>query len=207
MLQSLLHEGALFPVFQPIVDLRQGTVFGHEALIRGPVNTPWHSPVALLGLAAAESRQVEFELHCVEVILRHWQILASPGRLFLNMGPDALIAATHGARPDWLERTFGRFRVKARCLTVEITEQQAVRDMAALQHAMTTLRTLGASVALDDLGEGHSSLQLWTMLKPDIVKIDKFLSRAFQVIRTSLSSFVPLPAWARRLKRYWWPKA
>ena len=174
MLQSLLHDGVLFAVFQPIVDLRQGTVSGHEALIRGPLDSPWHSPLALFGLAAAESRWVEFELHCVEVILRHWQTLKNPGRLFLNMGPDTLIAATQGDRFDWLERTFDSFRIEARCVTVEITEQHAVRDMATLQHAVTTLRALGASVALDDLGEGHSGLRLWAELKPDIVKIDKF---------------------------------
>ena len=70
------------PFFQPIADLRQGTIFGHEALIRGPVGTPLHSPLELLALAARESRLTEFELHCVEVILAHWGQLNEPGRLF-----------------------------------------------------------------------------------------------------------------------------
>lgn len=82
MLQPLLHEDALFPLFQPIVDLRQGIVFGHEALIRGPLGTSLHSPLAMLSLAAAESRLVEFELHCVDVILRHWGKLKNAERLF-----------------------------------------------------------------------------------------------------------------------------
>jgi len=174
MLQSLLHDGALFPLFQPIVDLRQCAVFGHEALIRGPVDTPWHSPMALFGLAKTESRLVEFELHCAEVIFRQWRVLNNPGRLFLNLSPDALVAAMDGDRPSWLERALRRYRIEAQGITVEITEQQVVSDRAALQRAVTKLHVLNATVALDDLGEGHSSLRHWAELKPDFVKIDKF---------------------------------
>ena len=68
-MQFLMGEDVLFAVFQPIVDLHQGTVLGHEALIRGPVDTPWHPPLAMLALAATVSRSVDFELHCVATVL------------------------------------------------------------------------------------------------------------------------------------------
>ena len=41
-LQCLMDEGGLYAVFQPPVDIRNGTVYGHEALIRGPVDGPLH---------------------------------------------------------------------------------------------------------------------------------------------------------------------
>lgn len=131
-------------------------------------------PLALLGLAAAESRLVEFELHCVQVILRQWQTLKNPGRLFLNMSPDALVTAMEGERPNWLERALGQHRIEAHGVTVEITEQQTAGDRTALQRAVATLHALGTTVAMDDMGEGHSSLRLWAELKPDFVKIDKY---------------------------------
>ena len=166
------------PFFQPIADLRQGTIFGHEALIRGPVGTPLHSPLELLALAARESRLTEFELHCVEVILAHWGQLNEPGRLFVNMSADALVAAMGGVGAAcWLERMLAHHDVSARNVTVELTEQRAAGNPEALQHAVKALHALGARVALDDFGEGHSNLRRWKDLQPDFVKIDKLLTQ------------------------------
>ncbi|HEX7863834.1 MAG TPA: phosphodiesterase [Variovorax sp.] len=169
---------AISPFFQPIVDLRQGTVLGHEALIRGTPGSSLHSPQALLAQAAAESRLTGFELHCVEVILAHWGRLAKPGRLFVNMSADALIAAmgaTNGACP--LEQMLAQHGVAVRDVTVEITEQRAAGDAEALRQAVKALHALGARVALDDFGEGHSNLRRWKDLRPDFVKIDKLLTQ------------------------------
>lgn len=47
-LARLLRAGGLHCVFQPLADLREGNIYSHEALIRGPENSPLHSPDALL---------------------------------------------------------------------------------------------------------------------------------------------------------------
>ncbi|SFP82577.1 diguanylate cyclase (GGDEF) domain-containing protein [Variovorax sp. OK605] len=184
---------AIFPFFQPIVDLRRGTVFGHEALIRGPAGTALHSPLALLALAANESRLTEFELHCAEVILAEWGRQAEPGRLFVNMSADALTAAMSEAgevseagdvsesssagSACWLERMLAQHGVAARDVTIELTEQRAAGNPEALRQAVKALHALGARVALDDFGEGHSNLRRWKELHPDYVKIDKLLTQ------------------------------
>jgi EAL domain-containing protein (putative c-di-GMP-specific phosphodiesterase class I)/GGDEF domain-containing protein len=175
-LDALFATGALHALLQPIVDLRRGTVWAHEALIRGPAGTPLHSPMAMLALAAAESRLVEFELQCMTVILGQWQALDDPGHLFLNLSADALIAAMAGESPGGLGRALARHGLEAKAVTVEITEQHGASDLAALRHAVATLRGLGMSVALDDFGEGHSSLRLWADLRPEFVKTDKFFT-------------------------------
>jgi EAL domain-containing protein (putative c-di-GMP-specific phosphodiesterase class I) len=176
-LQPLFGRGTLVPLFQPIVDLQRGTVWGHEALIHGPADTPLHSPTALFGLTAAESRLVEFELHCVAVILEQWQALKDPRRLFLNMSANALIVALEGEHLSRIESVLARHQIDAKSVTVEITEHQGTGDIAALRSAVARLRAFGASVALDDFGEGHSSLRLWAELKPDFVKADKFFTQ------------------------------
>ncbi|MBX9958845.1 MAG: hypothetical protein K2Y15_01800 [Burkholderiaceae bacterium] len=38
-LARLLREDALYPVFQPVVDLKTAAVHAHEALIRGPAGS------------------------------------------------------------------------------------------------------------------------------------------------------------------------
>ncbi|MGH1463238.1 MAG: GGDEF domain-containing protein, partial [Neptuniibacter sp.] len=47
MLLEILESEALYPHFQPIVDLKKGRVIGHEALIRGPAGSVMASPGAL----------------------------------------------------------------------------------------------------------------------------------------------------------------
>ncbi|RYF42309.1 MAG: diguanylate phosphodiesterase, partial [Comamonadaceae bacterium] len=47
-LARLMREGGLYCVFQPLADLREGGIYAHEALIRGPVDSPMHRPDALL---------------------------------------------------------------------------------------------------------------------------------------------------------------
>lgn len=171
-------HAAITPFFQPIVDLRQGTVFGHEALIRDTADSTPHSPQALLALAAVESRLTGFELQCVEVILAQWGRLAKPGRLFVNMSADTLIAAmgfANGACP--LERMLAQHGIAIRDVTVELTEQRAAGDAEALRQAVNALHAMGARLALDDFGEGHSNLRRWKELRPDFVKIDKLLTQ------------------------------
>lgn len=120
----------ILPFFQPIVDLRQGTIFGHEALVRGPASTALHNPEALLAQAASESRLTEFELHCVEIVLTAWSRLDDPGRLFVNLSPDALTAAMGGVGSAcWLERMLARCDIAARDITVELTEQRARKSV------------------------------------------------------------------------------
>jgi EAL domain-containing protein (putative c-di-GMP-specific phosphodiesterase class I) len=39
------------------------------------------------------------------------------------------------------------------------------------------VRSVGIALALDDFGDGRSSLRLWSQLKPEIVKIDKYFTK------------------------------
>jgi GGDEF domain-containing protein len=52
-----------------------------------------------------------------------------------------------------------------------------VRDVEALAGAVARLRRHKVALALDDFGDGRSSLRLWSELKPEIVKIDKYFTR------------------------------
>jgi EAL domain-containing protein (putative c-di-GMP-specific phosphodiesterase class I) len=57
---------------------------------------------------------------------------------------------------------------------IELTETQPTHDYVRLKEALLHYRDMGFEIALDDLGEGFSSLRLWSELKPEFVKIDKY---------------------------------
>jgi EAL domain-containing protein (putative c-di-GMP-specific phosphodiesterase class I)/GGDEF domain-containing protein len=177
-LPSAKPHPAIAAFFQPIVDLRQGTIFGHEALIRGGTGIALPNPEAMLAQAAAESRLTGFELHCVEAVLAQWGRLSKPGRLFVNMSADTLIEAMDASDGTcWLERMLTNREISVRDVTVELTEQCAASDAEALRQAVKALHALGARIALDDFGQGHSNLRRWKDLQPDYVKIDKLLTQ------------------------------
>ncbi|MDD0810564.1 EAL domain-containing protein [Curvibacter sp. RS43] len=172
-----MERQALHCVFQPIADLRSGSIFGHEALIRGPVDSPWHRPDVLLALAAQEDLLFEFELFCVHTALAQWGALGEPGRLFVNISADALVQAVNLHDSKAIVDTAWRCGVSPRMLVLELTEHERVSDMSQLHLAVQHLHAAGVSLALDDFGDGRSSLRLWSELKPAYVKIDKYFTR------------------------------
>jgi EAL domain-containing protein (putative c-di-GMP-specific phosphodiesterase class I) len=58
-------------------------------------------------------------------------------------------------------------------LTLEITEQAAIQDLARTASRLEALRSEGVRVAIDDFGTGFSSLQYLSRLPVDILKIDR----------------------------------
>jgi diguanylate cyclase (GGDEF)-like protein len=176
-LGRLMQSQALFPMFQPIANAEDGSVYAHEALIRGPAGTALHGAEALFRVAREEDVVIDFELFCVELALAHWGRLNQPGRLFVNISAGALVQVVHKRGRNMLIDYVRGFGISPRMLVFEITEHERVSDMQALVTVVQEVRSTGAGVALDDFGDGRSSLRLWSELRPDYVKIDKYFSK------------------------------
>ncbi len=173
-LARLMQAGGLYCVFQPLGDLREGSIFAHEALVRGPEGSPFHTPDVLLEMARRERLLQDFELMCVFTALHNWGEHGAPGRLFVNISADALVHAVLLCGEGRMGETVRSFGVSARMLVLEITEHERVTDMPALREAIREVHACGARLALDDFGDGRSSLRLWSEVKPDFVKIDRY---------------------------------
>ena len=104
-----VDELDLRPVFQPIVDLRDGAVVGYEALMRsGPADGELHSAQALLAAARREDSMLALDLAARDAALRAADHagLDAPFSLFLNADPATLdgelarapVDALHAAR-------------------------------------------------------------------------------------------------------------
>jgi len=176
-LRQVMANGQLYPVFQPLVNLANGTIYAHEALIRGPHGTPLHTPDALLQAAAQEQLGYAFEIACIKAALQVWGQMKVPGRLFVNISAAVLLQLLKTNQSDELLRQIAGMGVTARMLVLEITEHERVQDMDQLAHEVQAVRAAGISLALDDFGDGRSSLRLWSQLKPELVKIDKYFTK------------------------------
>jgi EAL domain-containing protein (putative c-di-GMP-specific phosphodiesterase class I) len=90
--------------------------------------------------------------------------------LFLNLHPADL--------PD--EQLFlpdGPLAAVADRVVLEITERASLDAIHDVRSRIASLRGLGFRIAVDDLGAGYAGLTSFTLLEPDIVKLDMALVR------------------------------
>jgi diguanylate cyclase (GGDEF)-like protein len=187
-LQALLRRG-LSSHFQPIVDLRAALVHGHEALVRGPSGHALATPEALFEAARRLDLVIPLEFACVRVALASFARRGAAGKLFVNLSASALIGALGGGRIEDSLQFLRRCGVPSDRLVVELTEHERVSSTGALQAVLDLLRLHGVQLALDDFGDGRSSLRLWSELKPDYVKIDQYFTRGLAVDSDKLQTY------------------
>lgn len=171
--RRLLADGGLHLHVQPIVDLLQERIVGHETLVRTLPGCAWSTPDRLFAAARREGCTRELELACLTMAIARWRQETGFGQLFVNVSAQAIIDAT---ATDWF-RALDTTRPSLAGVVLELTEHERVEDLAPLQEALTRWRAAGAQLALDDFGDGRSSLRLWSELHPEYVKIDMYFVR------------------------------
>ena len=151
-LARLMRHGGLHCVFQPLADLREGSVYAHEALIRGPQGSPLHTPDQLLACAARERILLDFELVCVFTALEQWGRQQDAGRLFVNISADALVHGVALVGAQRLGEVVRGFGLSARMLRAanDINGDQRTWVTRALHARFKTL--FGRRVGLLGLG-------------------------------------------------------
>ena len=174
-LRRLLDAGAVRPVFQPVVDLAEGKLWGYEVLSRG--TGPLESAGALFGAARKYRLLWELEEVCRRVAL---EALAREGV------PSSVRMAFNVSAATFLDpRFFQSFSHKVvrsaglvpEQIILEITEQEAFCDAEAMGSAVALARDQGFAVAIDDLGAGFAGLMRLLICRPDVIKLDLSLVR------------------------------
>lgn len=164
-INELIGTEAVSCALQPIIDLNTGSLVGAEALARfhdGRSPDQWFRE-ARLARRAKQLDALAFN-HALKVFAH----LDHAAYLSVNASPELLLDASFRNRllasPYPLDR-----------LVIEITEHAQVADYADLKAAISTLRTRGIRLAIDDTGAGYSSLTHVIELRPDILKLDRAL--------------------------------
>lgn len=169
-LQEIIQQRKLTALFQPILNLDTGEFHGYEGLIRGPSDSTLHSPINLFGAAAQQNLTLEVEMLSRQIVLETFVQLNLPGKLFLNVSPETLLHPSfkNGCTLNFIRK----LGLSPERVVIEITENQPTYDFAGMRSALLHYRAMGFQIAIDDLGEGFSSLRLWSELRPEFIKID-----------------------------------
>lgn len=168
---EILHKDMITAAFQPIVDIRQKRIHGHETLMR--VDHPLiSSPLVLLDCAEKLNvlRDVSFDIH--RAAMRRVDNLERGQKLFINLHPRDFIEYENLDDPT--NPFYGADLSK---LVLEITERYLLQPDDRIHSIIRFFKGLGAGIALDDLGSGFSNLEVLTSLEPDYIKLDISLIR------------------------------
>lgn len=196
--REMLAAGQVASRFQPIVQLSDGQVAGHEALSRGPAGSGLECPRLLFAAAAEEGCELALDAACRAAALQRaaaagWAA-GSDGPLFLNARPGAL--AGPGFLPE-LESAVAAAGRAPRDVVLEVSE--AERLDAELNGLLSACRAAGFWIALDDAGAGRCGLQAIADVRPDVVKVDRGLVAGMDVHRGRRAAVAALAGLAREL--------
>lgn len=163
--------------FQPLLDLRSGTIAGLEALVRwkhperGLVAPLEFIPVAEeTGLIIPLGRWILQEA-CREA--SHWP---AGMRVAVNLSPRQFRS---GTLVEDVAAALVRSGLEHGRLELEITESVLLDDDRKTMAALHDLRKLGVRICMDDFGTGYSSLSYLRTFPFDKIKIDRSFVQDF----------------------------
>jgi EAL domain-containing protein (putative c-di-GMP-specific phosphodiesterase class I) len=176
---DFLSHGQMKPHFQPIVDLRNGRVFGREALMRGKLGGTDVRGGELLAAAEAHDALFSFDYRARTAALEVGLPLLPDGEvLFVNLDPRATLDVESSMRTTW--PVVGRLGADPSRICLEIVRPERCPDRELLRDLVAAHRKRGALLALDDLSGGSESLASLEALRPDVAKIDQALTAGIQ---------------------------
>lgn len=168
--------------FQPIVDVEMGRVFAYEALVRGLNGEPADSILSL----ADDTNRYALDQGCrVKAIemAAELGVQTSDASLCINFYPNAIYNPATCLRKT-IETT-SRTGFPLHRLIFEITEGEKVEDHDHLKGIIREYKARGMRVAIDDFGAGYAGLNMLANFQPDILKIDRELTREADKRRAS----------------------
>lgn len=173
-----MRRGEIVLHYQPKVNVATGAPAGVEALARW--NHPRRGLLAPAGwLSATEHRWLEWRF--CSYVLREavrqaaaWRAAGNDVVVCVNVSPCCFVRR---GLPRLVARTLAQHDLPASHLCVEMTEEAL--DLSEQSLAISReLRDMGVTLALDDFGVGHSSMDRLVGLPIDELKIDRrFVSR------------------------------
>ncbi len=174
-----LQDGELRVLYQPIVDMRLGNIYGLEALVR------WQHPERGMLLPGAFLPLIEgsaliraldrWVMQQATNDLAGWFDQGLSTRLHVNLSAHSLLAEDFLAEVQTL--LAAAQPVSSDQINLEILETAALKDLGAVTDVIRHCNEIGLSFALDDFGTGHSSLNYFRHLPARTLKIGQTFVR------------------------------
>jgi EAL domain-containing protein (putative c-di-GMP-specific phosphodiesterase class I)/GGDEF domain-containing protein len=187
-LDYVIDNKKIKTVFQPIISLRDGSVYGHEALSRITCESEIKNPDMLFNAAVKYNCLWQLELLCRTKALEAAFIFMIPPyskKLFINVNPCIMHDETfkRGFTKDFLKQ----YNIDPKSIIFEITEKNVITDISSFKSTISYYKNQDYSIAIDDAGSGYSGLNLISDVNPHFIKLDMNLIRGISKDRLKFS--------------------
>ena len=155
--------------YQPIVRLSNRSIVGFEALLRARLGAEIIGAEDLITRATKGGWLSELDQLGRQLAIRGVGQWLGAGLLFLNiMAPDGTFDLSAARRTIRHAEDIG---LEPDQLVFETAERNRYVDLDLAAAQLTKLRSSGVRLAIDDVGDGYSSLKVATSFKPDVLKL------------------------------------
>ncbi|MBK5260243.1 MAG: EAL domain-containing protein [Thermoanaerobaculia bacterium] len=177
-LRRALAQNEFILYYQPLVDVKAGTVFGLEALIR------WQHPE--LGLLRPDKFIPAAEQSGLIIAMGRWVLreACKQAAEWHRQGHRVIMAVNLSGRqfqdPELTTQVADALEIsglRAEFLELEITEGYAMQDVQKAIQTLRELKKLGVRIAIDDFGTGYSCLSYLKQFPIDTLKLDSSFVR------------------------------
>ena len=163
--------------YQPILKLKPESLslYGFEALIRGPKSSYMESPDLLYGSLEGAYDRCVLDMACMTQILQQAPDLPGSAFLTMNVHLDTLYLF-----PDFSNYLLNLLSVHNFARERVILEVGALGEWAPGRGDLDTIRQLrecGLRFALDDFGRGASNLDMLLEMRPEFIKLSPSLTQ------------------------------
>lgn len=173
-LDQVMERRYLTAAYQPIVSLASNQVLGYEGLLRLAGAAADSSVEELFSAAQRLGYSRDLDWLGRRAALECSRNLPSDALLFVNVSARALLDPMHATDQmlmllRWADR-------RPEDVVLEISEREMISDLARLRQVLCDYRAHGFRFALDDVGEGHSTLELLAAANAEYIKIARSLT-------------------------------
>lgn len=194
---SMIHKGSMGTLFQPMVELNSGLIYGHEALVCSPRSLGKLSYSSLLAAAIAQCCQMQLEMACVDCAIARWLADRPKGKLFSNISAEALLQLYESNAIDSLLQVLRKHKVQPNRMGLDISGYDRVANLDVLADALRPLRAAGMVVALDDFKASDNAIQAWSTVRPDLIKMSARWTRNIEFHNENADAVCSLVRFAR----------
>lgn len=174
-LRAAIRNDQLELHYQPKFSAADSRIVGAEALLRW--NHPAHGllmPDQFIALAEKTGAIVPIGHWVLDEACRQLSAWHAIGNADWSVAVNlSALQFCHAGMVESVADALARHGVPPACLTLEITETTAMRDVEETLDIMTRLDTMGVRIAIDDFGTGYSSLLHLKRIPASELKIDR----------------------------------
>lgn len=156
--------------YQPIITADQ-QIYGYELLARfTDAKGQTIYPNVIFNAARKRGRLYALDRLCRLTAVRYAAKIPNNLKAFINFIPTSIYSPAFCLRST--TALAEQLKLDTNRLVFEVVETDNVQDVEHLKEILHYYRTRGFNYALDDVGEGYSTINLLAELKPNVMKLD-----------------------------------